>query len=163
MGSIFPHYHPRRILKYFSQFGKIRELKLIRNERFFQSQGFAKVTFVNPVPKSVLTQKHSIKDKEVEVREYQDDENRFIMKCYRQTKKIFVSGLATDTGKASLYNYFEQFGQISDVCIPFNHYTKENKGFAFIQFHNQKAVESALTHNKSHYVDGKFVECKCAI
>lgn len=151
------------LLKYFSRFGKIRELKLIRNERFFQSEGFAKISFVTHIARSTLSHKHFLKDKEIEVREYQNDEDKFIMKCYRKTKKIFVGGLSIDTGKTALRNYFEQFGPIYDISIPINFYSKQSKGFAFIQFEHQNSVEKVLTHHKSHCVDGKFIECKCAI
>lgn len=85
------------------------------------------------------------------------------MKCYRKTKKIFVGGLSSDTGKTALRNYFEQFGPIYDISIPINYYSKQSKGFAFIQFEHQNSVEKVLTHHKSHCVDGKFIECKCAI
>ena len=110
VGSIYPYYSPRKILKHFSKFGQIKELKMVRNERFFQTQGFAKVTFVSPVARSLLSQKHFLKEKEIEVREYQNDEEKFIMRCYRKTKKIFVGGLSPDTTKSSLGRYFEQFG-----------------------------------------------------
>jgi RNA recognition motif-containing protein len=72
----------------------------------------------------MLNQKHFLKDKEVEVREYQDDEDKFIMKCYRKTKKIFVGGLSLETTKSSLGKYFEQFGPIQDISIPINYYSK---------------------------------------
>lgn len=99
VGSIYPYYGPKRILKYFSQFGKIKELRLVSNERVFYNEGFARVSYQQPISTSVLQKNHFLKEKQIEVREYQDDENKFTMKCYRRAGKIFVGGLSAEANE----------------------------------------------------------------
>lgn len=58
-----------------------------------------------------------------------------------RTKKIFVGGLASSVTEDDFRKYFEQFGNITDVVVMYDHQTQRPRGFGFITFDTEEAVE----------------------
>ena len=79
-----------------------------------------------------------------------------------RTKKIFVGGLASTVTEGDFKRYFEQFGTITDVVVMYDHNTQRPRGFGFITFDSEDAVERALI-NTFHDLNGKTVEVKRAV
>ena len=63
--------------------------------------------------------------------------------------KLFVGRLAKDTTKDEVNDYFSEFGDMTDVFVPWNPF----RGFAFITFADQEDAERVLS--KSHYLKVK--------
>lgn len=49
--------------------------------------------------------------------------------------KIFVGGLAWETQKETMKQYFEQFGEILEAVVIKDKSTGKSKGYGFVSFH----------------------------
>lgn len=79
-----------------------------------------------------------------------------------RTKKIFVGGLASNVSKSDFKKYFDQFGTIIDVVVMYDHSTKRPRGFGFITYDSEDAVDRVLI-KAFHHLNGKMVEVKRAV
>lgn len=78
------------------------------------------------------------------------------------TKKIFVGGLASSVTEAEFKKYFAQFGIITDVVVMYDHRTQRPRGFGFISYDSEDAVDKVL-QKTFHELNGKMVEVKLAV
>ena len=76
-------------------------------------------------------------------------------------RKIFVGGLTLNTSQQMLSSYFGAFGDIEDAIVMTDKITGRPRGFGFVTFKEQEAVERVLL--ESHSLDGRTVECKRAV
>lgn len=77
-------------------------------------------------------------------------------------KKIFAGGLARTVTEDDLQKYFEQFGSITNVVIIRNQVTQRSRGFGYITFNSEDAVQSAI-REPFHELNGKMVEVAIAL
>jgi len=75
--------------------------------------------------------------------------------------KIFVGGLSWSSNETSLQHYFSQFGAVDSVEIMRDRLTGNPRGFAFVIFAQDIAVDRVLAHPK-HIIDCKLVDVKRA-
>jgi len=76
--------------------------------------------------------------------------------------KVFVGGVSQDTKEADVKNYFAQFGTVDSVVVPSDPVaTGRHRGFAFIQYKSEEAVDLVCSV-QFHIVKGKKVEVKKA-
>jgi RNA recognition motif-containing protein len=75
--------------------------------------------------------------------------------------KIFVGGLSWSSNETSLQQYFSQFGAVDSVEIMRDRLTGNPRGFAFVIFAQDIAVDRVLAHAK-HIIDCKLVDVKRA-
>lgn len=76
--------------------------------------------------------------------------------------RIFVGGLASSVTESDFKNYFDQFGTITNAEVKYDHITQRTRGFGFITFDSEKAVEKVLLRTSFHELNGKMVEVKRA-
>lgn len=79
-----------------------------------------------------------------------------------RTRKIFVGGLASTVTESDFKIYFEQFGTITDVVVMYDHNTQRPRGFGFITYDSEEAVDRVLIKT-FHELNGKMVEVKRAV
>lgn len=79
-----------------------------------------------------------------------------------RTKKIFVGGLASTVTESDFKLYFDQFGTVTDVVVMYDHNTQRPRGFGFITYDSEEAVDRVL-HKTFHELNGKMVEVKRAV
>ncbi|XP_061375639.1 heterogeneous nuclear ribonucleoprotein 1 isoform X2 [Gastrolobium bilobum] len=79
-----------------------------------------------------------------------------------RTKKIFVGGLPSTITESDFKMYFDQFGTITDVVVMYDHNTQRPRGFGFITYDSEEAVDRVL-HRTFHELNGKMVEVKRAV
>ena len=58
--------------------------------------------------------------------------------------------------------YFDQFGTITDVVVMYDHNTQRPRGFGFITYDSEEAVDKVLLKT-FHELNGKMVEVKRAV
>jgi RNA-binding protein Musashi len=58
--------------------------------------------------------------------------------------------------------YFDQFGTITDVVVMYDHNTQRPRGFGFITYDSEEAVDRVL-YKTFHELNGKMVEVKRAV
>jgi len=79
--------------------------------------------------------------------------------------KIFVGGLSWQTTEDSLRQYFQNFGKVEDVIVMRDRDTGNPRGFAFVVFDTDAAVEVILQQHLNgggHEIDRKIVDVKRA-
>eukprot|EP01018_Ginkgo_biloba_P010215 Gb_33012 [translate_table: standard] len=154
--------------EFFKAYGEVVEAVIMRDRATGRARGFGFVVFADPsVLDRVLQEKHSIDGRMVEVkrampRDEQQNAQRGGNTGGPRTKKIFVGGLASTVAEDDFRMYFEQFGNITDVVVMYDHATQRHRGFGFITFDSEDAVDRVLQKG-FHELKDKMVEVKRAI
>lgn len=81
---------------------------------------------------------------------------------YFKTKKIFVGGLPPTLTEDAFRQYFENYGHVTDVVVMYDQNTQRPRGFGFITFDTEDAVDNVL-QKVFHELNGKLVEVKRAL
>lgn len=79
-----------------------------------------------------------------------------------KTKKIFVGGLPSTLTEDGFRQYFENYGHVTDVVVMYDQHTQRPRGFGFITFDTEDAVDMVL-QKTFHELNGKLVEVKRAL
>ena len=79
-----------------------------------------------------------------------------------RSKNIFVGGLDPTVIEDEFKRYFEQFGNITDVVVMYDHISQRPRGFGFITFDSEEEVDKVVTNN-FHELHEKMVEVKKAL
>ncbi|KAK8962202.1 Heterogeneous nuclear ribonucleoprotein 1 [Platanthera guangdongensis] len=162
-----------RLREYFNNFGEVVEAVIMKDRATGRARGFGFVIFSDPaVAENVVTQKHLIDGRMVEAKKAVPRDDQHMLNRNKssiqgspaplRTKKIFVGGLASTVTDADFKQYFEQFGTINDVVVMYDHNTQRPRGFGFITFDSEDAVDKVL-HKTFHELNGKMVEVKIAV
>jgi len=162
-----------RLREYFGRFGEVTEAVIMRDRSTGRARGFGFVVFADAtVAERVTIEKHMIDGRMVEAKKaVPRDDHSIVSKSNTssigspgpgRTRKIFVGGLPSNVTEADFRGYFEQFGVITDVVVMYDHNTQRPRGFGFITYDSEDAVDKAL-HKSFHELNGKMVEVKKAV
>ncbi|KAH0983983.1 hypothetical protein GBA52_011160 [Prunus armeniaca] len=173
IGGISWDTNEERLKEYFSSFGEVVEAVIMKDRTTGRARGFGFVVFADPaVADSVIMEKHNIDGRMVEAKKAvpRDDQNilgRTSGSIHGspgpgRTRKIFVGGLASTVTESDFKKYFEQFGTITDVVVMYDHNTQRPRGFGFITYDSEEAVDKVLLKT-FHELNGKMVEVKRAV
>ncbi|MCL7045233.1 hypothetical protein MKW94_030240 [Papaver nudicaule] len=175
------------VTDYFSKFGDVVETTIVRDKNTGNIKGFGFILFSesSSVDKALEEENHSILGRAVDVKralprsEQQHDHshqnqgnnwNNSISVSngdvhnngWFKTKKIFVGGLSTIT-KEELSSFFGKFGNITDVVVMYDKLTQRARGFGFITFESEEAVDRVMQMNHYEVMKDISVEVKRAI
>ncbi|XP_078442313.1 heterogeneous nuclear ribonucleoprotein 1-like isoform X2 [Wolffia australiana] len=163
-----------RLKEYFSNYGEVVEAVIMKDRTTGRARGFGFVVFSDPaVAERVVMEKHIIDGRMVEAkkavpRQDQQTPTRTNSPAIHgspnpgRTRKIFVGGLASTVTESDFRAYFEQFGTITDVVVMYDHNTQRPRGFGFITYDSEDAVDNVLVKT-FHELNGKMVEVKRAV
>lgn len=166
-----------KLKEYFSNYGDVLQTVVMRDKVTGRPRGFGFVVFVDPaVLDRVLQDKHTIDGRTVEAkralsREEQQTTGRVGNANPTRsagnggnirTKKIFVGGLPPTLSEEGFREYFETYGHVTDVVVMYDQSTGRPRGFGFISFDTEEAVDRVL-HKTFHDLNGKQVEVKRAL
>ncbi|KAL0321077.1 UNVERIFIED_CONTAM: Heterogeneous nuclear ribonucleoprotein 1 [Sesamum radiatum] len=162
-----------RLREYFEAFGEIVEAVIMRDRTTGRARGFGFIVFANAsVAEKVVRERHIIDGRTVEAKKAvpRDDHQNFNRNngsiqgspSLARTKKIFVGGLASTVTESDFKRYFDQFGTITDVVVMYDHNTQRPRGFGFITYDSEEAVDKVLVKT-FHELNGKMVEVKRAV
>ncbi|KAL4353117.1 hypothetical protein GQ457_06G027440 [Hibiscus cannabinus] len=162
-----------RLKEYFSSFGEVVEAVIMKDRTTGRARGFGFVVFSDPaVAERVILEKHNIDGRMVEAKKAvpRDDQNIMSRSTSSihgspspgRTRKIFVGGLASTVTESDFKKYFDQFGNITDVVVMYDHNTQRPRGFGFITYDSEEAVDKVLLKN-FHELNDKMVEVKRAV
>ncbi|KAH9297631.1 hypothetical protein KI387_029313, partial [Taxus chinensis] len=166
--------------EYFKHYGEVADTVIMRDRNTGSARGFGFVVFADPnVADRVVQEKHTIAGRAVEAKralprsEQQPQQNQGFggprvsnagptQGFAQRTKKIFVGGLPATLTEDEFKKYFEQFGNITDVVVMYDNGTQRPRGFGFITFDSEDAVEVVL-QKSFHELHDKLVEVKRAV
>ncbi|PON44346.1 Splicing factor-like protein [Parasponia andersonii] len=166
-----------KLSDYFGQYGEVTQTVIMRDKTTGRPRGFAFVVFSDPsVLDTVVNEKHTIDGRAVDAKralsreEQQTSSKSGNFSSNRssggggnfKTKKIFVGGLPSTLTEEGFRQFFESFGHVTDVVIMYDQNTQRPRGFGFITFDSEDAVDRVLYKN-FHELSGKLVEVKRAL
>ncbi|KAG6476756.1 hypothetical protein ZIOFF_066003 [Zingiber officinale] len=168
VGFLGTYANKDRLGKYFSNNGKVVEAVIIKDRNTGCARGFAFIVFADPaVAERVVMEKHMIDGRMVEAKKVVPrDEHQILNRNAssghgspgpdRTEKKICWWPAITEN---EFKKYFDQFGTIIDVVVMYDHNTQWSRGFGFITYESEDAVDNVLCKT-FHELNGKIVEVK---
>ncbi|OJJ04567.1 hypothetical protein ASPVEDRAFT_74064 [Aspergillus versicolor CBS 583.65] len=141
--------------EYFSQFGEVQECTVMRDSATGRSRGFGFLTFRDPkTVNTVMVKEHYLDGKII-------DPKRAIPRDEQEkTSKIFVGGVSQEATEQDFKQFFMQFGRVIDATLMIDKDTGRPRGFGFVTFDSEAAVEAALSRPLD--ILGKPIEVKKA-
>lgn len=141
---------------YFSQFGEVIDLNIMRDNATGRSRGFGFLTFSSgEAVDKVVAQQHVLDGKVI-------DPKRAIPKEEQErTGKIFVGGIAPNVTEKEFDEFFSQYGNVIDAQLMIDKDSGRSRGFGFVTYDLAEAVE-AVCRNKFIEMNGKRMEVKKA-
>lgn len=166
--------------EHFGKYGTVVGCVIAKDRNTGSPRGFAFVSFADPSSvDGALLDTHNIHGRTVEVKKaiprseqnQNQQQSRDLSRNSRsngrssdqfRTKKIFVGGLSANLTEEEFKGYFEKFGRITDVVVMHDNITHRPRGFGFITFDSEDAVEDVMQMS-FHELSGKYVEVKRAV
>ncbi|EAZ37394.1 hypothetical protein OsJ_21732 [Oryza sativa Japonica Group] len=148
--------------KHFEKYGAISDSVIMKDKHTKMPRGFGFVTFSDPsVIDKVLQDEHTIDGRTVEVKRTVPREE-MSSKDGPKTRKIFVGGIPPSLTEDKLKEHFSSYGKVVEHQIMLDHGTGRSRGFGFVTFENEDAVERVMSEGRMHDLAGKQVEIKKA-
>ncbi|MQM15713.1 hypothetical protein Taro_048663 [Colocasia esculenta] len=170
-----------KLRDYFGKYGEVVQAVIMRDKVSGRPRGFGFVVFADPaLVDRVLQDKHTIDGRVVEAKRAMSREEQHTSSKSgnpaggrsmggsgggggnHRTKKIFVGGLPPTLTEEGFRKYFEAYGTVTDVVVMYDQNTQRPRGFGFISFDSEDAVDLVL-HKTFHDLNGKLVEVKRAM
>merc|ERR1719195_1699556 len=147
---------PESVREYFSQFGDVAEVMVMKDPATRRSRGFGFITFTqaSSVGKVLNYPAHQLDGKLIEPKVAVPRKSN--PKLVMRTKKIFVGGLSATTSLEDIKAYFEQFSKVKESMLAYDKVTNRHRGFGFVTFDNEDVVDKIC---EIHF---KMVESKKA-
>uniref|UniRef100_A0A1D1YT79 Heterogeneous nuclear ribonucleoprotein 27C n=1 Tax=Anthurium amnicola TaxID=1678845 RepID=A0A1D1YT79_9ARAE len=181
IGGISWETSEEKLREYFGKYGEVVQAVIMRDKVSGRPRGFGFVVFADPeLVDRVLQDKHTIDGRVVEAKRAMSREEQHISSRsghpppgrtmggsgggggMHRTKKIFVGGLPPTLTEEGFRKYFETYGTVTDVVVMYDQNTQRPRGFGFISFDSEDAVDRVL-HKTFHDLNGKLVEVKRAM
>jgi len=152
---------PENVREYFSQFGDVAEVMVMKDPATRRSRGFGFITFSNPasVNRVLAFPQHQLDGKLIEPKVAVPRKTN--PKLVMRTKKIFVGGLSATTSLEDVKAYFEQFSKVKESMLAYDKVTNRHRGFGFVTFDSEDVVDK-ICEIHFHEINGKMVESKKA-
>ncbi|CAI4232001.1 unnamed protein product [Auanema sp. JU1783] len=141
--------------EFYSQFGELTDIIVMRDPNTKRSRGFGFVTFAakSMVDAAMSARPHVIDNKTVDPKRAvpKDDKNR--NESNISTKRLYVSGVREDHTEDMFKEYFTKFGNVEKAEIILDKVTSKPRGFGFVTFNDYDPVDQCVLQ-RSHMING---------
>lgn len=130
--------------EYFEKFGEISDCTLKTDPHTLRSRGFGFVLFADAtsVDKVIEQEQHTLHGRHIDPKRAKARGGR------EPIKKVFVGGLDPDIPEADIRDYFQQYGKIEEIDLPFDKIKNQRRAFCFITFESEAIADAAVTQAK---------------
>ncbi|XP_058778627.1 heterogeneous nuclear ribonucleoprotein 1 [Vicia villosa] len=150
-----------QFIKHFGKYGEITDSVIMKDRKTGQPRGFGFITYSDPlVVDKVIEDPHVINGKQVEIKRT-IPRGAVGSKDFR-TKKIFVGGIPSNVTEDEFRDFFTRYGEVKDHQIMRDHSTNRSRGFGFVTFDTEEAVDDLLSMGNKIEFAGTQVEIKKA-
>ncbi|XP_074114621.1 RNA-binding protein squid isoform X1 [Cotesia typhae] len=152
VGGLSWETNDKELRDHFGSYGDIESINVKTDPNTGRSRGFAFIVFskAESLDKIMAAGDHVINNKKVDPK-----------KAKARHGKIFVGGLSTELSDDDIKSFFDKFGKIVEVEMPFDKTKSQRKGFCFITFESEQVVNELLKTPKQT-INGKEVDVKKA-
>eukprot|EP01071_Lankesteria_metandrocarpae_P005542 Lankesteria_metandrocarpae@DN4031_c0_g1_i1.p1 len=154
---------------HFEKVGPVSSCTVMFNKASGKQRGFGFVTFESVQDAhNCLLKPHIVDGKEVDCKHavprllHQPGSRVNMPGTLFRTNKIFVGGVSVSVDAEKLKSYFSRFGTVGDARISYDKQSKRHRGFGFVQFENEDAVDLVIRQYSTHSIDDKWIEVKRA-
>eukprot|EP00397_Hematodinium_sp_SG-2012_P034628 GEMP01037153.1.p1 GENE.GEMP01037153.1~~GEMP01037153.1.p1 ORF type:complete len:276 (+),score=61.38 GEMP01037153.1:40-828(+) len=153
-------------------YGPCKKVVVKMDVHTHRSRGFGFVEFENwdsfkTVMEANPSDAHVIQGKQVEVKQFDADSANasktrlaFSNPPTEDELTAFVGALPQACDDAVLENFGALFGDVESSIVKMDPETGRSRGFGFIKFRDQSAIESACANFESNAIDDKWVDVK---
>lgn len=140
--------------EYFCKYGEITEVNIKTDPNTGRSRGFAFIQFADKdaVDQVLNAGQHTVNGKQVDPKR---------AKARPGIKKIFVGGLDPDLPESDIRSYFDKFGKIEEIELPFDKQKNQRRQFCFITFESEEVVDE-ICKNPKQKIGNKECDVKKA-
>ncbi|XP_057447405.1 heterogeneous nuclear ribonucleoprotein 1 [Lotus japonicus] len=150
-----------QFIKHFGKYGEITDSVIMKDRKTAQPRGFGFITYADPsVVDKVIEDTHIINGKQVEIK--RTIPRGAVGSKDFKTKKIFVGGIPSNVTEDEFRDFFTRYGEVKDNQIMRDHSTNRSRGFGFITFDSEDAVDDLLSMGNKIDFAGTQVEIKKA-
>ncbi|XP_030563878.1 ribonucleoprotein RB97D [Drosophila novamexicana] len=164
IGGLAPYTTEEGLKVFYSQWGKVVDVVVMRDAATKRSRGFGFITYTKSamVDTAQENRPHIIDGKTVEAKRALPRPERETRETNISVKKLFVGGLKDNHDEDCLREYFLQFGNVVSVKLLTDKTTGKRRGFAFIEFDDYDAVDKAILQ-RQHSIKYVLVDVKKSI
>uniref|UniRef100_A0A5K3EK81 Heterogeneous nuclear ribonucleoprotein A1 n=1 Tax=Mesocestoides corti TaxID=53468 RepID=A0A5K3EK81_MESCO len=152
-----------QLREFYSQWGEITDVVVMKDQRTGKSRGFGFVTFAesSSVDAAQAARPHTIDGKTIDSKRAMPREETS-PEVHAAVKKIFVGALKKDVTDDDLSQYFSQFGTVTDASVVMSKDRNESRGFAFVTFDDTDAVDKVIL-SKPHSINENKIDVRKAL
>uniref|UniRef100_A0A5S6QRE6 RRM domain-containing protein n=1 Tax=Trichuris muris TaxID=70415 RepID=A0A5S6QRE6_TRIMR len=150
--------------EFYSKWGDITDVVVMRDPVTKRSRGFGFVTYAEPdmVNAAMASRPHVIDGKEVEPKRAMPKDVMNKPEAHVSVKKVYISGIKDEHTEEMLREYFSKYGSVVEVDIKVDQATGKKRGFAFVTFDDYDPVDRVVLE-RSHMIDNKRCDVKKAL
>lgn len=166
VGGLSTHTTRELLISHFQNFGVIQECTLMQDRGTGRSRCFGFVTMRDKeAVDRILSAEQVVDGKKVDCKKAvpKDVTQTAEATAAFRTRKLFVGGLPPEVTLEEFKEYFAQFGEIEDSVVMFDKQTRRPRGFGFVTFTEESAIDGVLQNYNNNLLKGKWIECKKAL
>jgi len=146
---------------YFSRFGQLKDIVIIRDPITKKSKGFGFVQYTSAsmVDEVMRNRPHTIDKRQLDVHRSMPRSQVKQSEHYKQANTLFISGVehlvsSSQLVESDLRAFFEKYGRVVNVFIPRNKQTTKPKNYGFVTFDDYDSVDKIVIQNDWISING---------
>lgn len=161
VGGLSFNIQEKDLYNYFSDFGTVKKVNLLRRKDNGLSKGFAFIFFkdLKGLNRVLKKEDHYILGRKVDCQHAQERPEKKAHSANFNKRRIFVGKLSKDTSDADLIEAFSAFGKVKSAYVIKDSRTERSLNFGYVVFKELRAAENALSA-ENIIVSGKKIICK---